>query len=259
MIDRKQARAFTLVELLVVIGIIAILMAILMPALNRARAAANNVQCMSNVRQLVHAVIMYANDNQGWTPYYYPFTPLTTPANEPYRTTWADRVGGARPGLTSYIPYERSVYQGMVWHCPFATELPNPWYFTDRFSFHYSMNVWLLGRRNEDGTFPNTPDGIRQCKRLSKLRPDIIMLGDGRVYDNPSGIYFVDELEYDTMAAGGSGVFGKGPWPILKPGLTIAFHNKTVNVARADGAVESFRDKWPSASEIERRFKPLMK
>ena len=55
----------TLVELLVVIGIIAALIAILLPALNRARESARRIQCANNVRQLTMAWLMYANDNKG--------------------------------------------------------------------------------------------------------------------------------------------------------------------------------------------------
>lgn len=57
--------AFTLIELLVVIGIIALLIAMLMPALKRAREAALNVQCGSNLRQLQIAALQYAHDHQG--------------------------------------------------------------------------------------------------------------------------------------------------------------------------------------------------
>jgi prepilin-type N-terminal cleavage/methylation domain-containing protein len=59
---------FTLVELLVVIGIIAVLIAIFLPVLAKARAQANRAVCLSNIRQLGIGVLMYCNDNQGWFP-----------------------------------------------------------------------------------------------------------------------------------------------------------------------------------------------
>src|SRR5690348_14810561 len=64
----KRKAGFTLVELLVVIGIIALLIGILLPALNRAREKARQAQCLSNVRQISMAFFMYTNENKGWFP-----------------------------------------------------------------------------------------------------------------------------------------------------------------------------------------------
>jgi prepilin-type N-terminal cleavage/methylation domain-containing protein/prepilin-type processing-associated H-X9-DG protein len=65
----RKAAAFTLVELLVVIGIIAILVGILLPVIGRAREQAKRVQCASNLRQLSTAFLMYCHENKDWFPF----------------------------------------------------------------------------------------------------------------------------------------------------------------------------------------------
>src|SRR5438874_8539928 len=64
----RLRRAFTLVELLVVIGIIAVLISVLLPALKMAREQALSAQCLANLRQCGQALYMYANQNRGFFP-----------------------------------------------------------------------------------------------------------------------------------------------------------------------------------------------
>ena len=87
----RRNHAFTLVELLVVIGIISLLIAILLPALNKARQQANLIACQSNLRQMGQALNIYAAENNGLLPW-------GDVRNDPHGTTpWED---GALPNAT---------------------------------------------------------------------------------------------------------------------------------------------------------------
>jgi prepilin-type N-terminal cleavage/methylation domain-containing protein/prepilin-type processing-associated H-X9-DG protein len=139
---RKQQwiAGFTLVELLVVIGIIAVLIGILLPALQKARAQGQLVACQSNVRQIVAATLMYVNDNRSTFPNgrnfsweiqseYVNLSPLTNVAPNtnptddyiqdflspylPYQITYNPNPGGAGPTN----PTDKGPVN-LVWHCP---------------------------------------------------------------------------------------------------------------------------------------------
>jgi prepilin-type N-terminal cleavage/methylation domain-containing protein/prepilin-type processing-associated H-X9-DG protein len=88
----RVLRAFTLVELLVVIGIIALLISILLPALNKARQQAITAQCASNMRQIATGLLNYVNDNKGVLP---PCTINDTwPTNKVTGWFWATELVG---------------------------------------------------------------------------------------------------------------------------------------------------------------------
>lgn len=102
--SRSATRGFTLVELLVVIGIIALLISILLPALNKAREQANSARCASNMRTAMQALHLYTTQYRGWLP-----GPTTSGA------VW--KSGGAAIGAND-TSLDTTPLQNMDWVSP---------------------------------------------------------------------------------------------------------------------------------------------
>lgn len=146
---------FTLVELLVVIGIIALLIAILMPALSTAREHARRIKCVSNIRQLSMAWLMYANENKGrfCPPSGGPQVP-----GSPRTFGWLVNVPPNASGNNRHV----DVTTGMLWRylrsrdvylCPSDPQQlvqsgTNAGAIPGSSGFSYGVNTWLGDPRN---------------------------------------------------------------------------------------------------------------
>jgi prepilin-type N-terminal cleavage/methylation domain-containing protein/prepilin-type processing-associated H-X9-DG protein len=160
----EKRRGFTLVELLVVIGIIAVLVGILMPALTGARAASQRIQCVSNLRQLNLAMTMYNNENKHKLIAEWTVGPLWPYLIKPYLS-----YGLNAPTINKEQTREQ------IFICPSAPEKatddsdkspavsPFEQHYTTHSSFGhvqsaYGMNRWLYDRSKKDAN--DTPGSI---------------------------------------------------------------------------------------------------
>jgi prepilin-type N-terminal cleavage/methylation domain-containing protein len=177
---------FTLIELLVVIGIISVLIGILLPTLSGARRQANDLKCMSNVRQIASAMQMYALENRQ----YLPAAEEVPPAGSGVvgRPTWHVRLWSRlmkrEINLTDYTGGGNYSYLAQtVFECPTAERSRIGGYSTsDHRTNGYAMNISTLGRLGEPAL--NNPLQIVRVldhKKQSRVRGEqTILLADAK-------------------------------------------------------------------------------
>jgi prepilin-type N-terminal cleavage/methylation domain-containing protein/prepilin-type processing-associated H-X9-DG protein len=236
----SKYKAFTLIELLVVIAVIAVLMAILMPALNIAREQARGITCMANQRSLAHAYIMYADENSGsmvggmashtklngipaWVMPPLDYSGATIVGMATGNVTIQQRYNGLKEG--ALYPYLKEV---QVYHCPgdnrknVGTSLGND--AAHQIFRSYSLPDYLKA------TEPKDP------KKLFTFKEQALKM------------LFVEEI-YD----GASGNFNHGGWSYNPYAGSLwdplgVFHSDACTFSFMDGHAE--RKKWDDKRTI---------
>lgn len=225
-IPMKKASGFTLVELLVVIGIIALLIAILMPALAKARIAAVCTQCMSNRRQLMTAFIQYTFDNNNRMPPQDCSDTQPVSGNYPWYTNrYLGRYLNNTKIPTAANGYPSTCNNSWLLICPALLTSPNV----------EGLGIGINGAWN-NGMLVTGP-GSRSNVYTQIIRPaDTIMFVDV-MYDNSGYRAYIMEQLYqgDTGDPGDTARSWSGS------NRCVAYrHGKQTVVGFADGHAEAF-------------------
>ena len=228
----RKLRAFTLIELLVVIAIIAILATLLLPALDRAKSAGQSSSCLSNLRQLQTAWLMYVHDNRDSLP---PNISRKSQFDQ-VNTAGAWVLGNAKTD-TNTANIEAGVlfhYIGSaeVYRCPADTSTVRNHTALQRIR-SYSIQLWL----NCDVVSGTAMDEINDTPfNLRKF---------ARVNDPPPSLAWVFIDEHELSIDDGIFVIGNPSYAPDAPNFWFSFradrHSNGANLSYADGHTEHHR------------------
>lgn len=167
-----KRKGFTLIELLVVVAIIAILAAMLLPALSKARQNARNVACISNLKQIGLAFLMYANDNNEYLP------PDQGTASDGTGGYWCDIVA---PYIYNGKTFSSAEYNWLYGNKSSVFACPN-----EASKLAYGGTTYgINGNGNYSGAGNTAPNGICACKLSLFTKPSqTFMVADSDPQDN---------------------------------------------------------------------------
>jgi prepilin-type N-terminal cleavage/methylation domain-containing protein/prepilin-type processing-associated H-X9-DG protein len=241
---RRAARAFTLTELLVVIGLIAVLISLLLPVVGRVRAAANSAACLSNLRQMNTAWTMYLTENHGRLPHYVYNTP--SQAEVAWRSYWLGvldtyRVRDAAllcPVADEPIPFPQVGDKGAgnvkyAWNGKFmtaasVTRLNDVIYRVG--SYGYNRRLTVEGGYGGGTLMDPVVTRINQIRNLSEVPAFFDCAMPDALPDNGAAVLPVTP---PNNLRGELGPGTKDHWRFL-----LARHGRAINVGFADGSAK---------------------
>jgi len=194
-----KSRGFTLIELLVVIAIIALLMAILMPVLHRAREQGMRAVCLSNLKQLTLAWIMYADENDGKIVNGQSGSARGSVGNPPYEIPWVGRCWADNYGSGGQMPevqQEQAIKSGSLWEyvkdidlyrCPTGTRGEMLTYAPTN-----AVNAKIQTGTDKPGVFLRRTTDIRGSHALR-----IVFIDEGWVTSVSYAVHYVKEQWWD--------------------------------------------------------------
>ena len=227
--SRARTRAgFTLIELLVVVAIIAILAAMLLPALGKAKSKGKSSVCASNLRQLGVAMAMYAEDCAGYYPHVYVKVDAggTSAFAFPDLLTWTGTLKGSMSKADSSI-YVCPEFDARTWVSQYT-----------RFVNTYACNLNVVGYLRLNFSTTN-PGWIFEPVRMSAIRnaSGVILLSDGIYQINPAHnyIFYQGASSLGCYVDGTSGLFVRWTHDGVPLGVFV------------DGHVEARKAPWPDS------------